>query len=37
MINYCILNIRTPMFEIIILISEHLDLAELERGSLNVY
>ena len=37
MINYCIPSIRTPTFEIIIPISEHLHLAELERGSPNVY
>ena len=30
--NYCIPSIRTPTFQIIILISEHLHLAELERG-----
>ena len=33
----CILSIRTPTFEIIILISKHLHLAELERGSSNFY
>ena len=32
MINYCIPSIRTPTFEIIILISEYLHLAKLERG-----
>ena len=31
----CILNIRTPTFEIILLISKHLHLAELEWESLN--
>ena len=36
-INYCIPSIRTPTFEIIIPISEHLHLAELDWGSPNVY
>ena len=31
-INYCIPSIQTPTFQIIILISEHLHLAELKRG-----
>ena len=37
MINYCIPSIRTPTFEVIIPISKHLHLAELEWGSPNVY
>ena len=32
MINYYIPSTRTPTFEIIILISEHLHLVELEQG-----
>ena len=35
--NYCIPSIQTSMFEIIIPTSEHLHLAELERGLLNIY
>ena len=37
MINYCILSIQTPTFEIIIPISEHLHLVELNQGSPNIY
>ena len=37
MINYYIPSIQTPTFEIIVPISEHLHLAELERGSPNIY
>ena len=36
MLNFCIPSIRTPTFEIIIPISEHLHPVELKRGSLNV-
>ena len=35
--NYCIQSFRTLTFEIIIPISEHLHLAELDRESPNVY
>ena len=37
MLNFCIPSIQTPTFEIIIPISKHLHLAELERGLPNVY
>ena len=37
MINYCISSIRTPMFEIIVPISEHLHPTELKQGSPNIY
>ena len=36
-IKYCIPSIETPTFEIIIPISEHLHIAELNQGSTNVY
>ena len=37
MIKYCIPSIQTPTFEIIIPISKHLNLVELELGLPNVY
>ena len=37
MIDYCIPSIRAPTFEIIITISEHVHLAELNQVSLNIY